>query len=174
VTYTMLTIDSARPQDGSERLNGVGGWLVVLILSLTFAAPFWQLRIAVQAFEILLSPKHLTQGGILRLSIMVAVYIGLALFSCVSGIMLWSSNRHAPEVTKTYLIVSVLTVGILYSSYRLVGLHFNIPRILFNRGVYACVWYAYLVRSRRVRLTYAADDGFIPTPSPSSPGVASP
>ena len=147
---------------------------MVLILSLTFVAPFWQLGIAFHAVETLLSPKHLTQGGIFRLSIMVAIYSGLGLFSCISGILLWSSNLRAPEVTKAYLIVSVLSVGILYSSYGLAGLHFDIPRILFNRGVYACVWYAYLVRSRRVHLTYAADYGFTPMSSPSSPGAVSP
>jgi hypothetical protein len=169
-----MTMDSERLQDGYERLKGVGGWLMIFILGLTFVAPFWQLRIAVHAFETLLSPKPLTQAGILRLSIVVAVYAGLGVFSCFSGIMLWSSNRRAPEVAKAYLIVSVLAVGILYSSYSLVGLDLDLPRIFFNRGVYTCLWYAYLVRSRRVRLTYATDYGFTPTPSPSSPGVASP
>ena len=169
---TTSTVASERPPEGSERLNGVGGWLIVLILGLTFVAPFWQLRIAVHAFETLVSPKHLTQAGLLRLSIVVAVYSGLALFSCIAGIMLWSSNRRAPEVTKAYLIVSVLAVAVLYSGYTLVGLHFDILRILFNRAVYTCVWYAYLLRSKRVQLTYAGH-GIIPTPSPSSPAIAS-
>lgn len=169
-----MPIDSERIQDGRERLKGVGGWLMILILGLTFVAPFLQSRIAVRSFETLLSSKPLTQGGILRLSVMVAVYAGLALFSCICGIMLWSSNRRAPEVTKTYLVVSLLAVGVLYSSYTLVGLHLNLPRILFNRGVYTCFWYAYLVRSRRVRLTYATDHGVTPMPSPSSPEAASP
>jgi hypothetical protein len=169
-----MPIDSERIRDGRERLKGVGGWLMILILGLTFVAPFWQFRIAVHSFETLLSPKPLTQGGILRLSVMVAVYTGLALFSCISGILLWSSNRRAPEVAKTYLIVSLLAVGILYSSYRLVGLHLDLPRILFHRGVYTCLWYAYLVRSRRIRLTYATDHEVTPMPSPSSPGAASP
>ena len=170
----MLAIDSVRPTDGSEHLNGVGGWLMFLILSLTFATPFMQGRIAVQTFEALLSPKHYTQGGILRLSIMVAVYSGLALFSFISGILLWSSNPHAPEVAKAYLILSVLSVVVLYSSYTLAGLHFDLPKILFGRGIYFCVWYTYLVRSRRVQLTYAGDDGFTPISAPSSPATALP
>lgn len=170
----MLAIDSVRPTDGSEHLNGVGGWLMFLILSLTLASPFMQGRIAVQAFEALLSPKHYTQGGIIRLSIMVAVYSGLALFSFISGILLWSSNPHAPEVAKAYLILSVLSVVVLYSSYTLAGLHFNLPKILFGRGIYFCVWYTYLVWSRRVHLTYAADCGSTPMPSPLSPATVSP
>ena len=169
-----MPIDSERLQDGRERLKGVGGWLMILILGLTFVAPLSQFRIAVHSFETLLSSKPLTQGGILRLSLMVAVYAGLALFSCISGIMLWSSNRRAPEVTKTYLIVSLLAVAVLYSSYTLVGLHLDLPRILFHRGVYTCLWYAYLVRSRRVRLTYATDHEVTPMPSPASPEAASP
>jgi hypothetical protein len=167
-------MDSERLQDGRDRLKGVGGWLMILILGLTFVAPLFQLRIAVHSFETLLSSKPLTQGGILRLSVMVAVYTGLALFSCISGIMLWSSNHRAPEVTKTYLIVSLLAVAVLYSSYTLVGLHLDLPRVLFNRGLYTCFWYTYLVRSRRVRLTYATDQGVTPMPSPSSPEAASP
>jgi hypothetical protein len=170
----VIPINSERVQDGPDRLKGVGGWLMILIFGLTFVSPFLQLRIAVHSFETLRSSKPLTQGGILRLSVMVAVYAGLALFSCISGILLWSSNRRAPEVAKTYLIVSLLAVGILYSSYRLVGLHLDLPRILFHRGVYTCLWYTYLVRSRRVRLTYATEHDVTPMPSPSSPEAASP
>jgi hypothetical protein len=170
----VIPINSERVQDGPDRLKGVGGWLMLLILGLTFVAPLWQARIAVHSFETLLSSKPLSQGGILRLSLMVAVYAGLALFSCISGIMLWSSNHRAPEVTKTYLIVSLLAVAVLYSSYTLVGLHLDVPRVLFNRGLYTCFWYAYLVRSRRVRLTYATDHGVTPMLSPSSQEAASP
>jgi hypothetical protein len=169
-----MPINSERLQDGREKLKGVGGWLMIFILTLTFVAPLFQLRIVARSFETLLSSKPLTQGGILRLSVMVAVYAGLALFSCISGIMLWSGHRRAPEVTKTYLIVSLLAVGILYSSYRLVGLDLHLSRVLLNRAIYSCFWYAYLVRSRRVRLTYATDHGVTPMPSPSSPEAASP
>jgi hypothetical protein len=69
--------------------------------------------LASRAFETLLSPKPLTPAGILSLSIMVAVYAGLGRFGFISGILLWSGNRRAPEVTKGYLIVSLLVVGIL-------------------------------------------------------------
>jgi len=128
---------------------------MILILGLYVRVSVFAVAYRCPFVETLRSSKPLTQEGILRLSVMVAVYAGLALFSCISGILLWSSNRRAPEVTKTYLIVSLLAVGILYSSYRLVGLHLDLPRILFHRGVYTCFWYAYLVRSRRVRLTFA-------------------
>jgi len=169
-----MPIDSEHVQDGRERLKGVGGWLMIFILTLTFVAPLFQLRIVTRSFETLLSSKPLTQGGILRLSVMVAVYAGLALFSCISGIMLWSGHRRAPEVAKTYLILSLLAVGVMYSSYTLAGLDLRLSRVLLNRGIYTCVWYAYLVRSRRVRLTYATDHEVTPIPSPSSPGAASP
>jgi|SRR5580698_9924250 hypothetical protein len=161
-----MTTDSERLQYNSQRLKGVGGWLIVLILGLTFIAPFWQLRIAVRSFETLLSSKPLTQGGLLRLSIIVAIYVGLGLFSFISGIMLWSENSRALEVTKVYLIVSLLVVGILYSSYKLVGLDYDLWRILPSRAVYSCFWYAYLVRSTRVRLTFAGEYGVTPMPSP--------
>src|ERR1035441_7492854 len=164
-------MDSQTPSVDYEKLTGVGGWLIILILGLTFVLPFWQARIAVHAFGTLLSPKPLTQAGILRLSVMVAIYTGLAMFSFISGIMLWISHRRAPTVTKVYLIVSVLAVGILYSSYRLAGFNLDLLRILFYRIGYACFWYTYLVRSKRVRLTYASDYGVTPAPSPSSPAA---
>jgi hypothetical protein len=63
-------------------------------------------------------------------------------------------------------MVSLLVVGILYSSYILVDLDYDLPRILPNRAVYSCFWYAYLARSTRVRLTYANEYGVTPTPSP--------
>src|ERR1700689_416270 len=127
---------------------------MILILGLTFGMPYWQLRIAVHAFETLLSPKPLTQVSILRLSIMVAIYGGLAVFSFICGIMLWSTNRRAPTVTKAYFIVSVSLVVIMYATYRLFGFELDLLRILFPRVLYACFWYAYLVSSKRVRLTY--------------------
>jgi uncharacterized protein DUF2569 len=164
-------MDSASSPPIDEHLRGVGGWLIFLILGLAFVMPFWQIRIAFHAFETLLSSKPLTQAAILRLSVIVAVYAGLAVFSVVSGISLWSNNRRAPGITKAYLVVSILAVGILYSGYRVAGFEVDLPRILFNRGVYGCFWYAYLARSRRVRLTYS-DRGVIPAPYPSSPGVA--
>lgn len=155
-----------------DRLRGVGGWLIILILGLTFVSPYWQFRIGVHAFETLLSPKPLTQAFIFRLSIMLAIYGGLAVFSFICGTLLWRSNRRAPTVTKAYFIVSVSLVVVLYVTYRLVGLEFDLFRTLFPRVIYVCGWYAYLEFSKRVRLTYAREDDVTPVPSPSSPATA--
>jgi hypothetical protein len=165
-------MDSKPYTQSDAHLRGVGGWLIVLILGLTFIAPFWQLRIASHAFKRVLSPESLAQFAVFRLSIIVAIYAGLAVFSFVSGILLWSNNRRAPNVTKAYLIISVLAISVLLSSHRLAGFELDLPRILFNRAAYGCFWYAYLVRSRRVRLTYFEEVAITPGPSPSSPVTA--
>jgi hypothetical protein len=143
-----------------------------LILSLTFLVPFWQGRVALQTFEALLSSKPLPMAAVIRMSIVVAVYSGLALYSLVAGVMLWVENRHAAQVAKSYLIVSLLTVCVLFSGYKLAGIDVDLTRILIQRGVYACLWYAYLERSRRIRLTYGPAAEVIPVTSPSSPAAA--
>jgi hypothetical protein len=156
------------------KLNGVGGWLLLLCLSLTIVAPIWQARIAVMAFRNLMFPGHLEQTTLLRLASVFVIYAGLAILSFVCGIMLWSENPRGVNAAKVYLVLAAVTIITLHSILKLSGMHFDLLRIVFGRVGYAFIWYSYLLKSVRVQQTYSTAQNIIPAPSPSSPGAESP
>ena len=140
----------------TEELRGVGGWLLFLCVSLAILGPIWQIRIAAQALSNLASIR-LPVLSLLRLGFVGAIYSGLAIFSCVAGVMLWREIPKAVSVAKAYLLVAaVLPISFFLVLY-LAGMHVNLPRIIFQRSIYSVVWYSYLAASRRVRITYGID-----------------
>jgi uncharacterized membrane protein len=157
-----------------RKRNGVGGWLLLLYISLTFVAPIWQARIAVTAFRNLMFPGHLAQSTIFRLASGGVIYAGLAILSCVCGVMLWSENPRGVTAAKAYVVLGAATVITLYSILKLAGMQVDLIRIIFGRVGYAAIWYSYLVKLVRVQQTYSPVQNVIPGFFPSSPGVASP
>ena len=144
------------PAAGSPHgLHGVGGWLTFFCVSLTIFAPIVHLNIAAKAFKSLLSPTQLANGTLLRLDAVFVIYVGLAMFSCVCGYLLWSENPRGPGVTKAYLVIAAVLVITLYSVLVLAGMKIDLFSIVLRRLVYTVCWYAYLSTSERVRLTYS-------------------
>jgi hypothetical protein len=121
----------------------------------------------------LLHPWHLPQTTVLRLSVVFVTYAGLALFSAYCGYLLWSENPRGPRVTKAYLVIAAVIVIMLYSMLAMSGMEIDLFKIVTGRLVYTVCWYAYLVNSVRVKLTYETHP-VTSAVSPSSPGVVSP
>src|SRR6266480_2247717 len=109
-----------------NRLYGVGGWLIVLCLSLTIIAPIFQLKVAATALQNLLSPKHLSQSTLLRLDAVVVIYAGMAVFSCICGYRLWTEDPGAPALTKAYLVIATVVVISLDSVLTLAGMRMDL------------------------------------------------
>jgi len=95
------------------KLVGVGGWLTFFCLSLTIVTPILHLNIAAKAFKNLMDPNPLTQGSLIRFSVVFVVYTALALFSCLCGYLLWTENPRGPRVTKAYLVIGRFVVFVL-------------------------------------------------------------
>ncbi|MBI3475772.1 MAG: DUF2569 family protein [Acidobacteria bacterium] len=158
----------------TRQLRGVGGWLAFFCVSLTIFAPITQLRLAWIPLKSLLSPGLLAQATLFRLIVMFVIYSGLALFSAVCGIRLWSENPRGPTVTKAYLVISPVLVIAFYCIVSMIGIHVDLYQVILGRLGPAVCWYAYLSTSERVRQTYEPFEPPSPVASPAFPEVASP
>lgn len=136
-----------------HELRGVGGWLLFLCISLTLIAPVTQALVAEKALRNLATVRIPIQT-VLRLGSVGAIYTGLAIFSCIAGVMLWMENPKGVQVTKAYLLVGAVLPISLFLLLRLAGMHVDLLRIIFGRLLYSVVWYSYLRASLRVKLTY--------------------
>jgi len=146
-------VDLALSQTASDDLHGIGGWLLFLCISLTFLVPARQLVIAINAFRNLATSRVSIQA-LLRLGSVGAIYTGLAIFSCVAGVMLWMENPKGVDVAKAYLLVGAVLPICLFLLLHLAGMHVGLFGVIFGRLVYSVTWFFYLTTSRRVRLTY--------------------
>ena len=143
-----LTVSSVAPP------SGVMGWLLFLCLSLTILGPLVQGRIAWTALTNLATTPVTSNGTVLRLSTVGAIYAGLTAFSICAGLLLWLEEPRAVSVAKAYLLIAPTLVIPLYAILTLAGLKVNLVRVVFGRLVYSIVWYTYLSTSKRVRETY--------------------
>lgn len=146
------SINVMLPQPADE-LYGVGGWLLILCISLTIVVPLTQALIAAKALRNLATARVPIQT-VLRLGSVGAIYSGLAIFSCIGGVMLWRKRPKGVSVTKGYLLVSAVLPISLFLLLHLAGMHVDLFRVIFRRSVYSVVWYSYLIASRRVKVTY--------------------
>jgi hypothetical protein len=140
------------PQPGDE-LFGVGGWLLILCISLTFITPITQALVAAKALSNLATARVPIQT-LLRLGSVGGIYVCLAVFSCIAGLMLWMEKPRSVNVAKAYLLVGAFVPISLYVLLHLAGMHVHLFRVVFGRLVYSVVWYSYLTASRRVKVTY--------------------
>ena len=149
-----------------DQLRGGGGWLALLVIIL---AVFTPLRVAIDMFAIYSDPTIAAAFGsawpaaqAFELTL-AAVNVAGALY------MAWRLNSvHEPKTVRIVIaglwllavglaVVEILAVSVLS------GVSFGV--ILAGTGadlvrgvVFATIWTAYLLRSRRVANTYAAPD----------------
>ena len=144
---------NVRAADRTEELRGVGGWLLLFCISLAVISPVTQGLIAAKALRNLATARLLIPD-LLRLAFTGVIYGGLATFSCVAGIMLWSEKPRAVTTAKAYLVVAAVLPISLFAALYLAGMNVNLATVIFRRTIYSVVWFSYLAASRRVKLTY--------------------
>ena len=125
----------------------------MLCFGLTIFAPWWQGRVAVTAFRNA-AASRVDMVTLYRLSAVAAIYGGMAILSFVAGVLLWREDRRGIAVAKAYLLVEVVVPTTLSITLRVAGLHLNLSAVVAARLAHAAVWYAYLLKSRRVKATY--------------------
>jgi len=140
-------------QPAFHELRGVGGWLLLLCISLTFIGPATQAIVAEKALRNLVTLRVPIEA-VVRFGSVAAIYTGLAIFSCIAGVMLWMENPKGLSVAKAYLLVAAVLPISLFLLLHLAGMHVDLFRIIFKRLLYAVIWYSYLSASLRVKLTY--------------------
>ena len=143
--------------------KGVKGWLLLLCVCLTILDPF-------SAFMTLIAITNATKPyfgqhpGIFRLILIGGICSTcLIVFSIYAGLSLWRIVPNAVTTAKRYLISAFLyslfsiflpaMVGISEGSFPDVAQTSSINNFVVM--FYLSLWYLYLMRSKRVKATYA-------------------
>ena len=149
-----------------EKYNGVGGWLLLLCIGLVIVQPLYTLY----SFFIVFFASHVSSAIMSAYEeayhkifiVDSAVTTSLLAYGMYVGIRLWSVKSNAIHRTKqflrVYLVISFLRAGLPF----LVSLPSSVAVIfagtylthVIGASFYVGVWYLYLKRSRRVRITF--------------------
>ena len=166
------------PDPVSHPLCGVGGWLLFFIFTLVFFGP------AAHLFSSLLA-YHSSIEAFARSPHSYSLYefyfaeqiLGVVVYgySVFAGIQLWKLRRGAVPTAKRFLLTLLLyrfadfMMGLLWvalmtpeGTHSLAVVSFlsgQNTRTLLNAVVYSALWYAYLYKSERVRVTFLATPG---------------
>ena len=147
-----------------SRYRGIGGWLVFLIISLTFISPLALLNGILRESEFW--ARYFPRAPHLVVIIRITnIIIGCVIaFSVYAGLSLWQKWPKAVTVAKIFLI-SLLVVSIVLP---FLPLTVDLPESLHDaildqarysipvQLVYPVVWYSYLTFSKRVARTYVS------------------
>ncbi len=147
-----LGLGEARTE-GARRVEGgrgVRGWLAVLCGLLIVWEPLNLAGVAARLVPSLTHREPIVAG-------LLALRVAATGLGMVAGAALWSRRPHAVAITKLSLVLStVVAIAILTTPFfptnRLPGttLPLVLLILLYNAG-----WFAYLVRSRKVKTTYS-------------------
>ena len=142
--------------------RGVGGWLLLLCLSLTVFSPLLTLgSLAVGFAE---SSKYFAQfHGLLVINVVdTLLSVSLMAFSIYAGVRLWGIRPGAVRMAKIFLLCFLAYLAVAAVLPFMAGLPsaanaamIGVVAINTFRGViYFAIWYSYLNTSKRVRATY--------------------
>jgi hypothetical protein len=144
------------------RYKGVGGWLYVLIISLTLLSPLAMLSGILESSNDW--AHYFSRAPNLPVVIKITNIFGACLiaFSIYAGLSLWNRWPNAVVVTQLFLISYLATSIVL----PFLPLTINLPESLHDRVlsqawyslpkqlIFPIVWYSYLRYSKRVAATY--------------------
>ena len=142
--------------------EGIGGWLLLFILSLTIFSPLITIYNFISGnqdskfifYRIEGLQNYLIIDGFFSMLLMI--------FSIYAGIKLWRVLPNAVKTAKTYLIVFLCySIFIIFPSFMIDFpsenrgiMTIEIFKVLFRSFVYFIIWYSYLNKSKRVYSTY--------------------
>lgn len=164
----------------AQRLKGVGGWLLLFCISLTFLNPAMTLYNLYNVIPAN-SPFFARFPGLFVLTYAdAAVSLVIAGLSIYAGIALWRVRPRAVAAARTFLIAGAAYVVLSPFAPLLAGLPKAANDIIVSsafttigRGiVYYAIWLSYLSSSKRVQATYAsvaAIPGQVPPPMGMAP-----
>jgi len=156
--------------------HGVGGWLSFFIFSLVFAGPAvhtWNVvrhyPHSMEIFARSVHPYSLYSFYFVEMVVGFAVYA----YGMLAGIQLWRIHADALKHAKQFLVVLLLyrladyLMGINWITL-MIPEHdraIALPNFLVGKSaltvvrtvIYVAIWYTYLLRSERVRVTYVQD-----------------
>lgn len=148
-----MEISESKPQNNYE---SVGGWLLLLCISLTIISP---IRVIYQSsinFMIISSFLNDFDPEV-KTIVFLEIFVGIAItiYSIITGVFLWQIKANAVKFAKTFFVVFLAYV-ILAAIVSYIYTPESIDYIKNTIGnlLYFSIWYTYLVKSKRVKLTY--------------------
>jgi ribosomal protein L37AE/L43A len=144
-----------QPTQDAHHLVGVGGWLVLFILSLIVFSPILTTIKLIKEFEEL--------GLVLATVLDAAISIALMSFGIYAGVRLWKVKPNAVRIAKRYLIAVFIYSGVLLLLIVLGSIYTPTDEKTSSQEIgtvgrsllYVIIWYSYLEKSKRVAATYA-------------------
>jgi hypothetical protein len=149
------------------RTKKVKGWLAWLCFGLVFGGPYGALIGILSDYKYF----HRLFSAYPRLQVVhwtnAAVKVGIAIFAIVAGAKLYRLKKDGPRTAKIFLVAVFGSWVAYYLLLLSAGLPPGVNRILL-RGMMTVLpleaaivgaWYAYLVRSKRVKWTYGEVGG---------------
>lgn len=140
------------------------GWLLLLCINLTILDPV-TIIVGVFSATLVADPNFEQYPELMRMLIVSGICkLALAVFSIYAGASLWKIQPDAPNTAKRYLEAAAVYSAFSLLLPRIVGLPDELyrqiagPSLLSSMATlcYVAVWYAYLVKSKRVKATYEA------------------
>ena len=151
----------------SEKVKkGIGGWLLLFIILLTIINPLVNFLAVLRLLDIIY-PFQLPIG-ILTFYIIIEIIllIGFISFGIYVGASLWRVKPYAVKIAKIFLIISFIysiissiitfvlfppeSSDVAYFSPTIRNIHF--------RFIFTVIWFCYLTKSKRVKITYGVED----------------
>ena len=169
--YIKLRVEAERQQHiqpatsgvSDSGLQGVRGWLLLLVVLLTIVGPIFTLISVVSDMSAArrLSDQFPRLQTAVYLNAIVAFLV--AIYSVYAGWTLWAKKSGAVNTVKEFLI-AVLVASILMPILVLMiadlpdreffAVSFDGAARAIGTAVWVVIWYSYLRRSKRVRATY--------------------
>jgi hypothetical protein len=147
---------------GAKEYQGVGGWLLLLCLSLTVFNPLLTLITFLSSYDQTSGYFSMFPGLMLVTVIDTLLSLALMIFSVYAGTGLWTLRQGAVQTAKNCLLCYLGYYFISAILPYMAGLPLSANQAMFAetfmgviRGViYVSIWYSYLNKSVRVMNTY--------------------
>ncbi len=143
--------------------EGVGGWLLLLCITLTILNPFVGAHNLLSHYQRASADFDYVQGLQNYLFVNTGLRLLLVIFGMHAGIGLWTERPHAVRTAKRYLFcflgalalgVALLFVMVEWPDYAREILAREIAKEVIPSLVFFTVCYLYLSKSKRVKATY--------------------
>jgi hypothetical protein len=134
------------------KLTGVGGWLLILIAYLVLLVPISS-ALALIRGGVGLFVAHSVRINTAPTALFAWIGgLALMLFGLYAGMLLWKERARAVAVTKSFLLAWLLfgALSALLPGASIADRAWG----LANTLLWFCVWYSYLIFSKRVANTY--------------------
>ena len=145
--------------------SGVGGWLLLLCISLAVLNPLGLLRLVLSYVTLFRTTDSIVMSyGAYRIGVAVlaGLYALIGLMSLQAGIAMWRIQPRAVTYTRRFLVLAIV-VSVAQTALPWLDSMLPAERIVVSDAhilagiaglVYPAVWLAYLAKSHRVAATY--------------------